>query len=357
MKNSNGIKLFSFLFLFLALNTPVFSITGYVRYSDASFCMDDCSIYYLEDEYGEFLTWITHLDNINMLDPYTNRFVEIEGEEIWCVECGAIDVTSIEMSGDCELPNTCFVDPCGAETCPEYPEAECISNYCQGCWADFYLNEELLDCSIQTGCIDLTGIDFGACDMVLGIGWITDHCDFISGCSYIGENGVNYSSAFFNTIGMCNEVCNNYVPDSVIFSINGSWNLLGLPIGVTNSSYQILFPDAIEGTLYSFDEGYNSEINLNPGIGYWIRFPDNETIIIVGNRFPQLDILLNEGWNLISGLNQITDVEAILDPNNIIVPGTFYGFNGGYEEIFQLVPGESYWVRSNQLGVIYIYYN
>jgi hypothetical protein len=357
MRHFTGIKSGSFLFLYLVFITPIFSVSGYLRYTEASWCMDDCSIYFLEDEYGEFLTWITHLDDISMLDLYTNRFVEIEGEEIWCVECGGIDVTSIELSDDCEFPNTCFVDPCGVETCPEYPEAECISNYCQGCWADFYLDGELLDCSVQTGCIDLAGIDFGDCDMYLGIGWITDHCESISGCSYIGENGVNYSSAFFNSMEVCNEECNNFTPDSVFFALEQGWNLVGLPVGVPNSSYQYLFPNAVEGTLFSFDGGYISEENLNPGKGYWLRFWEDETTIVIGNQFPQLDILLNEGWNLISGINQITDVNDIFDPINILVPGTFYGFNMGYEEAFQLVPGESYWVRSNQLGVIYINFN
>ena len=44
--------------------------------------MDDCGIYYLEDEYGEFITWVTLLDNLEMLEPYVHRFVDIEGEEV-----------------------------------------------------------------------------------------------------------------------------------------------------------------------------------------------------------------------------------------------------------------------------------
>ena len=72
--------------------------------------MDDFGIYYLEDEYGEFITWVTLLDNLEMLEPYVHRFVDIEGEEVTCVECTAINVSSISMSDACEFLVDCFVD-------------------------------------------------------------------------------------------------------------------------------------------------------------------------------------------------------------------------------------------------------
>ena len=77
-----SISRFSFIFLFLVYLTPVYALTGYLREAEESFCMDECSIYYLEDEYGEFITWVTLLDNLEMLEPYVYRFVDIEGEEV-----------------------------------------------------------------------------------------------------------------------------------------------------------------------------------------------------------------------------------------------------------------------------------
>ena len=344
----------SILFFILLIITPVFSITGYVRYAEQSWCMDECSIYYLEDEYGEFLTWVTHLENIDMLALYTNRFVELEGPDVWCVECGAIDINTIEISDECEFPVECFADPCTIEFCPEFPEAECIPNYCEGCWADFYLDGEWLDCNSQIGCVDLNGIDFGDCDMFIGVGWITDHCEDISGCDWVVD-GIDYSNAFFDSMDECYEVCENSPPSgTVTYTIHSDWNLVGLPLEVNNSSYQILFPEAIEGTLYSFDGGYNSEENLNPGTGYWLRFPSNGTVIVTGNHIFELTISLSQGWNLISGISQPIDVNNIYDPNNIIVQGTFYGFVNGYVEASQLIPGESYWVRANQSGIIIV---
>ncbi|SVB14722.1 uncharacterized protein METZ01_LOCUS167576, partial [marine metagenome] len=199
---------------FLMLSTPLFAITGYVRLSEASFCMDSCSIYYLEDEYGEFLSNVTQLDSIEVLNDYINRFVDIEGDTVQCVECEAINVTSIEISDDCQWPVTCFADPCSVSECTSNPDAECVANYCGGCWADYYFNGELINCDLSMDCVDLTGIDFGDCDMVLGIGWINNNCVTVSGCDWIADS-IDYSNAFFDSIDNCNESCSTISNDEI----------------------------------------------------------------------------------------------------------------------------------------------
>jgi len=188
------------------LSTPLFPITGYVRFSESSFCMDNCSIYYLENENGEFLTNVTQLDSIEVLNDYINRFVDIEGDTVQCVECEAINVTSIVISDECQMPVYCFVDPCLVSECSSYPDAECVANYCEGCWADYYLNGELIYCDSSTDCFDLTGIDFGLCDMVLGIGWVNDSCVYVSGCDFVADS-VDYTDAFFNSMDDCIQSC------------------------------------------------------------------------------------------------------------------------------------------------------
>ena len=188
------------------LSTPLFPITGYVRLTDTSFCMDNCSIYYLENENGEFLINVTQLDSIEVLNDYINRFVDIEGDTVQCVECEAINVTSIAISDDCQIPVDCFADPCEVSECISYPDAECVANYCEGCWTDYYLNGELITCDLTMDCVDLTGIDFGPCDMALGIGWINDNCEYISGCDWVADS-VNYTAAFFNSMDNCIEAC------------------------------------------------------------------------------------------------------------------------------------------------------
>ena len=188
------------------LSTPLFPITGYVRFSESSFCMDNCSIYYLENENGEFLINVTQLDSIEVLNDYINRFVDIEGDTVQCVECEAINVTSIAISDDCQIPVNCFVDPCFVSECTSYPDAECVANYCGGCWADYYLDGEQTNCDLSMDCVDLTGIDFGLCTMALGIGWVNDNCETVSGCDWVADS-VDYTAAFFNSMDDCIEAC------------------------------------------------------------------------------------------------------------------------------------------------------
>ena len=137
--------------IFLMLNAYLFAITGYVRSTGPSICMDNCSLYYLENEDGEFLSYITYLDSIQILEFYNDRFVDIEGDIVQCVECEAIDITSITLSSACQTPVNCLVDPCSTSVCVSYPSSECIPNYCGGCWADYYLNNELVHCELNPG--------------------------------------------------------------------------------------------------------------------------------------------------------------------------------------------------------------
>ena len=208
-------KIYNIIFSVLILSTPLYPVTGYVRLSEASFCMDSCSIYYLENENGEFLSNVTKLDSIELLNYYLNRFVDIEGDTVECVECEAINITSITISDNCQIPVSCFVDPCMVNECTSYPDAECVANYCDGCWADYYLNGELINCSSSVDCLNLTGIDFGVCAMVLGIGWVNDNCASISGCGWVVDS-VDYSDAFFNSMNDCIEACLPASNDEII---------------------------------------------------------------------------------------------------------------------------------------------
>ena len=132
------------------------------------------------------------------------------------------------------------------------------------------------------------------------------------------------------------------------------WNLVGLPMNVEDSYYLTVFPDAIEETLFSFDISYIEESNLEPGNGYWLRFDSEGSNIITGVSIPSLTVHLSEDWNLISGITSVVDVNTISDPDELIIPETFFGFSGSYLEVTELEPGQGYWVRSAGEGDITI---
>ena len=142
-------KAISKILLILSFNV-LFSETyvGYLRTTEASFCMDQCSEYMLEGESGEFITNLTSLNEI-YLSYFINRYVDVEGELEWeCIECTALIIDNIAISTDCDNPVFCFADPCEvAGECQINTPVECISNYCGGCYADFYdLDQNLVDC-------------------------------------------------------------------------------------------------------------------------------------------------------------------------------------------------------------------
>ncbi len=132
------------------------------------------------------------------------------------------------------------------------------------------------------------------------------------------------------------------------------WNLVGLPMNVEDSYYLTVFPDAIEETLFSFDISYIQESNLEPGNGYWLRFDSEGSSIITGISISSLTVHLSEDWNLISGITSVVDVNTISDPDELIIPETFFGFSDSYLEVTELEPGQGYWVRSAGEGNITI---
>ena len=87
-------KKYYIVFLFSFLFTQHF---GYLRQVDASFCMDDCSQYMLEEENGSFAMYLANTNDID-LSYYINRYVEIvSGGEYECIECSAMIIESIQI--------------------------------------------------------------------------------------------------------------------------------------------------------------------------------------------------------------------------------------------------------------------
>jgi len=140
-------------------------------------------------------------------------------------------------------------------------------------------------------------------------------------------------------------------------NFNAGWNLVGLPLEVDDAYYQILFPESVEGTLYSFDGGYVQENELLHGSGYWLLFENSGNVTIIGNGLNQLIIELNQGWNLISGISIELPLESVEDPENLIIPGTVYSFENVYVQADSFQPGNGYWLRSSGTGAIILNQN
>ena len=147
----------------------------------------------------------------------------------------------------------------------------------------------------------------------------------------------------------------NMTEVAIPIELDENWNLLGLPADVENGDYTILFPDAIENTLYTFDEGYQLVDEMEIGNGYWLRFLESDMHLITGIRVDELVLELIEGWNLISGISFEISLNAVVDPGDILVPNTLYGFGtNGYQGSDELNPGNGYWLRAYETGTVFL---
>ena len=148
-----------------------------------------------------------------------------------------------------------------------------------------------------------------------------------------------------------------YQPDeavNVTVTHNEGWNLVGLPVNVTDGSLTAIYPDATGGTLYSYDGAYVDEDTLIPGEGYWLHFQDAGTTTMGDTPINSITMTLTEGWNLISGISTFVPIENILDPLGIVIEGTLYGFEGSYEDAYSIEPGKGYWINASADGYITI---
>ncbi|MBL7942232.1 MAG: T9SS type A sorting domain-containing protein [Flavobacteriales bacterium] len=64
----------------------------------------------------------------------------------------------------------------------------------------------LSEAALPDTCVDLAGVDFGLCDMPLGVALIDGACVSLSGCDWVVDD-IDYSPYFFSSIGECNGAC------------------------------------------------------------------------------------------------------------------------------------------------------
>lgn len=132
------------------------------------------------------------------------------------------------------------------------------------------------------------------------------------------------------------------------------WNLLALPVTVTDRRRTSLFPAATSGA-YAFDPvlGYVPKDTLEYGLGHWLKFPSAQILKLFG--MPRLDdtIAVTAGWNIIGSISGPVLVDSVLQIPSGIVASQFYGYGGpgsGYDPATGIEPMRAYWVKASQGG-------
>ena len=217
--------------------------------------------------------------NIDNLDYYIERFVDIEvGNLIDCIECSAYEVLDIYLNDDCYYEVDCLIDPCSvAVPCEVNTPVICLSNYCGGCYADFYdLDGNLIDCYSEEvePCEDINGLDFGWCDMFLGYAVVNDECQGVSGCGW-ELNGIDYSNAFFNSYSECENNCFNepYLCEEIEFEYDSLFNEMSFGCEYDNDCISVWgdCDSGLGGCHYAVNESEYDQEDVNYLVDLWLN--------------------------------------------------------------------------------------
>jgi hypothetical protein len=129
------------------------------------------------------------------------------------------------------------------------------------------------------------------------------------------------------------------------------WNMMSLPLSAQSGRVKSLFPSAVSRA-FSYEGGYQDRDSLQPGIGFWVKFPTAATATI--SVLPVLGDTINirQGWNIIGSMSVPISLDHIgSDPPGIIF-SSLYGYQGGatYLVMDTVQPGGGYWLKANQNG-------
>lgn len=140
---------------------------------------------------------------------------------------------------------------------------------------------------------------------------------------------------------------------STSVSYNAGWNILSIPINLSNMNFENIFPEAASFAYY-FDNGYQTASTAELGKGYWLKFNSLISKNLFGN--PQSSVMINvkSGWNIIGPLHQNISTSSISTNPPGIVSSLFYTYSNGYQPATTLEKGKGYWVKVSSNGTMTI---
>jgi photosystem II stability/assembly factor-like uncharacterized protein len=166
------------------------------------------------------------------------------------------------------------------------------------------------------------------------------------------------SYSFSLTTQATNYYClfGNYTQSTVDFNLQGGWNLVSIPMNLSDASLSTIFPNAVSSA-FSFENGYTLTDTLKPGPGYWIKFPFDFTAYLAGTPIEDDTIQVQSGWNIIGSVANPLSSQSITSMPADIISSRYFGYSTSYFSADTIMPGKGYWVKASEPGTLILRQN
>lgn len=136
-------------------------------------------------------------------------------------------------------------------------------------------------------------------------------------------------------------------------SVADGWNMLSAPGVTSNYAQDYLYPTATSDA-FRYTGSYQISQTLANGPGYWMKFSGAQTVPVAGAPLTSADVSVNNLWNLIGSISEPVSTASITSTPENIVASPYYAYSGAYSEATTLTPGQAYWVKANNNGVLHL---
>jgi len=137
------------------------------------------------------------------------------------------------------------------------------------------------------------------------------------------------------------------------FSVSRRWNIVSLPLTVADPRKSMIFSTALSNAMaYVSNSGYAPVDSLRNGVGYWLKFGDDQDIPITGLQRNVDTVFVNPGWNLIGATSSPLPIGSIIETPSHNITSRFFGYKNGYFFSDTLQPARGYWVKAKLSGML-----